>query len=57
VTLFFRDEAPRFVQLDARDVQTAHHRIVEHGTTVADTYSKAHDRIAVNSSQPFDRSN
>jgi hypothetical protein len=56
VTLFLCDEAPSFVQLDLGDVQTAHHRIVEHGTTVADPLPKAHDRISVNASQPLNRS-
>jgi hypothetical protein len=56
MTLLLGDEAPGFVQLNAGDVQTAHHSIVERAAAIADTHSKTHDRIAVNASQPFNRS-
>jgi nickel-dependent lactate racemase len=56
MTLFLGNEARRFIQLDPGDVKTAHHRVVKRVTTVADAHAKAHDRVAVNANQPFDRS-
>ncbi len=53
VFLFAPDECPQFVQLQAASADADKHAVMQLGATTADTRAKAHDRIAVNASQPF----
>ena len=52
--LLLADERPQFVQLQTANPQADHHAVMQLGTAAPDASAKAHDRVAVDASQPLD---
>src|SRR5271169_4391310 len=51
--LLFADVAPKLVEFEPIHLDKLHESIVQLGTAVADTDAETHDRVAMNSGQPF----
>jgi hypothetical protein len=52
--LLLADVGPQLVQLDTADTKPDHYAVVQLGASAPDTSTKAHDRIAMNASDPLD---
>jgi hypothetical protein len=55
VSAFLSDITPRLIQFDTGTIHVAHKAVVQLCASDADAHGKAHDRVAVNASEPFHR--